>query len=170
VSSVLVRVARLIVLIGACSSLGAPSFGGQQEAAPSVLDIRDVNNALGVNPGRIEDPQVCRMEARGSEDRRFVKRLWDDYGPVFGFKDWNNFGPDSAYRQIRLTHDGKTLTLKSWHPAYERNEKLVVTSQGVMLLEKQSRAEVLKKDDPDYVARREAFDSLVEKCLGRKSP
>jgi len=161
----LVRAARLIALIGVCSFVGAPLFGGQPAKALSALEIRDIDNSVDPIRGRKDDQQVCSMEARNSDDKRFVKRLWDDYGPVFGFKAWNNFGPDSSYRQIRLTHEGKVLTLKSWHPIYERNESVVVTSHGVMSSNGRSRADVLKDDDPDYVARRSAFDSLVDLCL-----
>jgi hypothetical protein len=165
------RAARLIAFIGVCSFVGGPLSGGQPaNTALSALEILDVDNRMDLIRGRTDDRRVCSLDAQSSDDARFMKRLWDDYGPVFGFKEWNNFGPDSSYRQIRLMHDGKTLTLKSWHPLYERNEGAVVTSQGVMALEGRSRAEVLKKDDPDYVARRAAFDSLVEKCLGHKSP
>ena len=165
-----VRAARLIALLCVCSLVGLPLFGGQPAKSLSALEIRDVDNSMNPTRGRKDDQQVCRVEVRNSDDAGFVKHLWDDYGPVFGFKDWNNFGPDASYRQIRLVHEGQTLTLQSWHPIYERNQSAVVTSQGVMALEGRSRAEVLKKDDPAYLSRRVAFDALVDRCLTRKSP
>lgn len=164
-----VRAAGLIALFGVCSLVGFPLFGGQPAKALSALEIRDVDNRMVPSHGRKDDQQVCSMEARSSDDTRLVKRLWDDYGSVFGFTDWNNFGPDSSYRQIRLTHEGNVLTLRSWHPIYERNEGTVVTSHGVTLLNGRSRADVLKKDDPAYLARRVAFDALVERCLARNA-
>lgn len=163
----LVRAARLIVFIGFCSSLGAPSFGAQPGKPLSLLEIRDVDNSpIPSKEGRL----ICRVEARSDEDRRFVKGLWDGYGPVFGFKDWNNLGPDSMYRQLRLVHEIKTLTLRSWHPIYERDRKLIVTSHGVTTLGKRSRAEVLRKDNQTYVKRRAAFDTLLERCLMHNRP
>ena len=155
----------MIILVSVC--VGVPSFGAQPGKPLSRLEIRDVDNSP--TPSK-EGRLICRVEAQSDEDRRFVKQVWDGYGPVFGYKDWINLGPDSMYRQVRLVHEIKVLTLKSWHPIYERNPKLVVTSQGVTALGKRSRTEVLRKDDKAYVKRRTAFDSLLQQCLMHNRP
>ncbi len=161
-----VRVASLIAIIGAWSVLAAPALGDQPRIL-GMLEIRDIDNSpVPSKEGRL----ICRVEARNDQDQRFVKRLWDEQGPAFGFKDWTNLGPDSMYRQIRLVHERKVLTLKSWHPIYERNHGLVVTSHGVTALGKRSRADVLRKDNPTYRARRAAFDTILERCLMHNRP
>lgn len=153
-------------MVGVCSSLGAPSFGDEKPPATlSKVEVLDVNRTLAPDRGRQKDRQVFSLEARSKEDRRFIRRLWQVYGPVFRFEDWSSFGPDSSYRQIRLIHNGKVLTLSSWHPLMEQNSTHVALSYGVISLEGRSRAEALKADDPDYFARRSAFDAIVDECL-----
>lgn len=162
------RATRLLFAVAICSSLSAPSFGDEKpDATVSKVEILDLNRTLDLDRGRMRDRQVFRLEARSREDRRFIGRLWQVYGPFFRFQDWGNFGPDSSYRQIRITHKGKMLTLSSWHPLMEQNSTHVAMSYGVTSLNGRSRAEALKADDPDYLARRNAFDAIVEQCLAR---
>jgi hypothetical protein len=163
---------RLLFVVGICSSLAAPSFGDEKPPATlSKVEILDVNRTLEPDRGRQRDRQVFSLEARSKEDRRFIGRLWQVYGPVFRFEDWSSFGPDSSYRQIRLIHRGKVLTLSSWHPIVEQNSTHVATSYGVISLDGRSRGEVLKAGDPDYFARRSAFDAIVDRCLAHnKAP
>ena len=47
------------------------------------------------------------------------------------------------------------------HPLYEKNEKVVVTSNGVESLEGRSREEVLKADKEWYREARRVFDAVV---------
>jgi len=157
--------AGLIALAAVSGLLAMPSLGGQPEKALSTLDIRDVDNSLHPTRGRQPDKQVCSLDGQGAKAEQMLKQLWEDFGPLFGFKDWNSFGPDSSFRQIRLEYAGKVLTFRSWHPIYERDKRMVVTSHGVLPLNGRSRAEVLKKDDRGYVARRVAFDAIVDLCL-----
>lgn len=164
------RAAGVIVLMVVSGLLAMPLFGAQPEKALSKLDIRDVDNSLKPPGGRQPDKQVCSLDGQGAKAEQMLKQLWGDFGPLFGFTDWNSFGPDSLYRQIRLEHGGKVLTLKSWHPIYERDKRMVVTSQGVTALDGRSRAEVLKNDDRGYVARRAAFDAIVDLCQAMSKP
>lgn len=160
------RATRLLLAVAVCSSLGAPSFGDQKpEATLSKVEVLDLNRTLEPDRGRKRDRQVFSLVARSREDRRFIGRLWQVYGPVFRFEDWSNFGPDSSYRQIRFIHKGKMITLSSWHPIVEQNSTHVATSYGVTSLDGRSRAKVLKAGDPDYFARRMAFDAIVDQCL-----
>ena len=160
------RAIRLVGLILVCSSVGGPSLGGPpSDAALSKIEILDVDNAHALGKTRKDGHPVCSLEAHTREDTQFVRRLWETYGPVFKFEDWNNFGPDSSYRQIRLIHNGKVLILNSWHPLVERNPGLVAASYGAISLDGRSRAEVLSADDPGYVAKRLAFDATVDQCL-----
>lgn len=157
---------RLILVVGVCSLLDAPLSGDEKPPATlSKVEILDVNRTLEPDRGRPRDRPVFSLEPRSREDRRFIGRLWQVYGPVFRFEDWSSFGPDSSYRQIRLVHKGKVLTLSSWHPIVEQNSTHVALSYGVISLEGRSRAEALKADDPDYFARRSAFDAIVDECL-----
>jgi len=166
------RATRLLLVVVICSALGAPLFGDEKpEATLSKVEILDLDRTLEPDRGRQRDRQVFSLEARSKEDRRFIGRLWQVYGPVFRFEDWGSFGPDSSYRQIRLIHKGKVLTLSSWHPIVEQSSTHVATSYGVISLDGRSRAEVLKADDPDYFARRSAFDAIVDQCLAHtKAP
>lgn len=156
----------LLLVVGICSSLGAASFADEKpEATLSKVEILDLNRTLEPDRGRQRDRQVFTLEARSPEDRRFVGRLWEVYGPAFRFEDWSSFGPDSSYRQIRLIHKGRVLTLSSWHPIVEQSSTHVATSYGVISLDGRSRPEVLRAGDPDYFARRSAFDAIVDQCL-----
>lgn len=163
------RATRLLFAVAIGSSLAGPASGdGKPDATVSKVEILDLNRTLDLDRGRMRDRQVFRLEARSREDRRFIARLWQVYGPVFRFENWSSFGPDSSYRQIRMTHKGKTLTLSSWHPLMEQNTTHVAMSYGVTSLDGRSRAEALKADNPDYLARRSAFDAIVEQCLARE--
>ena len=159
------RAAGVIALVAVSGLLAMPSHGGQPDKALSTLDIRDVDNRLHPTRGRQPDKQVCSLGGQGAKAEQMLKQLWDDFGPLFGFKDWNSFGPDSSFRQIRLEYAGKVLTFRSWHPIYERDGRTVAMSHGLIPLNGRSRAEVLKKDDRGYVARRVAFDAIVDLCL-----
>jgi hypothetical protein len=159
------RAAGLIALVAVFGFTAIPCFAGQPEKALSTLDVRDVDNSRNPARGRQPDKPVCSVDGRGAKVEQMLKQLWDDFAPLFGSTDWNSFGPDSSYRQIRLEHGGKVLMLRSWHPIYERDKRVVATSRGLTPLGGRSRADILREDDRGYVARRVAFDALVDLCL-----
>ena len=164
------RAAGLIALVAVSVLPAANSLAGQPDKALSTLDIRDIDHRTHQSGKPQPDKQVCSLDGRGDRGERMLNQLWEDFGPLFGFTDWNSFGPDAKYREIRLERGGKVLTFRSWHPIYERDGSMVVTSQGVFPLNGRSRAEVLKKDDRGYVARRTAFDAIVDLCLAMGKP
>ena len=160
-----VRMIGLITFSGLVISLSASAAARQSRAAVDRIEIVDINNTLELRSKPRTNLPVCVIEAKNVVERRFVHRLRKDYSPVFDHKDWSNFGPDSEYRQIRLVSNGKVLTLQSWHPLYERDGRFVVTSHGVSSLDGRTRAEVLREGDRVYLARRTAFDAIVDQCL-----
>ncbi len=159
------RAVGLIALVAVSGLFAMPSWGGQPEKALSTLDIRDIDNTVHPTRGRQPDKQVCSLNGQEARAERLLNQLWEDFGPLFRFTDWNSFGPDSMYRQIRLERGGKVLTFRSWHPIAERDGRMVALSQGLVPLNGRSRAEVLKQDDRGYVAKRSAFDAIVDLCL-----
>ncbi len=159
------RAAGLIALVALSGLLAVPPVAGQPEQAPSTLDVRDIDRRTNPTGKPQPDKPVCSLSGKDARAERMVKQLWEDFGPLFRFTDWDSFGPDSMYRQIRLEHAGKVLTFRSWHPIYERDKRMVATSGGLKPLAGRSREEVLKEDDRGYVARRVAFDAIVDLCL-----
>lgn len=164
------RAAGLLALMAVAGFVAVPCLAGQPEKALAALDIRDIDRRTHPAGGPQPDKQVCSLSGQGARAERMLNQLWDDFGPLFGFTGWDSFGPDSMYRQIRLEHGGKVLMLRSWHPIYERDKSVVVTSQGVTPLAGRSRAEVLQTDDRAYVARRAAFDAILDLCLAMSPP
>lgn len=143
------------------------SLSGASPPAVWKIEVMDINNTLELRSRPRTYQPVCVLEAKNAADRRFINEIGKAYGPIFSHRDWSSFGPDSRYRRIRLVIKGKMLTLQSWHPIYEKEPRIVVTSHGVSSLNGRTRAEVLIEDDSDYVARRTAFDAIVEQCLAR---
>lgn len=150
---------RCLAVILACAG---PLLAAE---GPSQLEIVDVENSMSPRARGQALRPVCR-----SDDPKLVRRLWEKQGKTFDFKDWGNFGPDSSYRRIRLEHQGKAFTLESWHPQAERAGTAVAMSYGVTALNGRSKAQALKLDKPEYVAKRSAFDAIVERCLSRRNP
>src|SRR3989338_8832492 len=164
------RIIKLIALFAICGSLWLPLFC-HAEPNPGLfkVEIRDIDNQLmppvsSSTAPKKTDHWLFNLSAQNKEDQQFVRQLWETYGPVFDFRDWDSLGPDSSYRQIRLIYEGKTLILNSWHPIYEQNPGAVVTSRGVTSLDGRSRAEVMEADDQHYIAKRSAFDAIVDRC------
>lgn len=164
------RAAGLIALVAVSGLLAAPCLAGQPEKTLTTLDIRDIDRRTHPTGGHQPEKHVCSLDGQDARAERLLNQLWEDFGPLFRFTDWYSFGPDSMYRQIRLKHGEKVLTFRSWHPIYERDKRMVVTSRGVTALAGRSRAEVLKEDDQGYVARRAAFDAIVDLCLATSPP
>jgi hypothetical protein len=81
--------------------------------------------------------------------------------------EWNNFGPDSGYREIVIFCRAGQFILRSWHPIVERNPFLVAASYGVSTLGGKSREQLLREDDPDYISKRNAFDEIERELVRR---
>ena len=90
----------------------------------------------------------------------FLSQLHDLAIERFPDGSWINYGPDSSYREIVFSSRGRKVVLQSWHPIMETNPGLVAASFGVIALEGQTREEFLRKDDQQYVKKRQAFDEI----------
>jgi len=133
-----------------------------QTALYQVLDMKDgIRTEERAPKGRLAILHVGDLE--------LTQRLWNDYGPVFEFRDWSNFSTDAPYRRVVLEWEGKRIVLKSRHPLIEQDPKLVVTSRGVESLEGRNRSDVLKSDDSQYLKKREAFDAIVAACVAKRA-
>ena len=143
--------------------------GSSEASAPARIEIVDVDRTL-TPDGPRDDAPVCHLEATGEREGAAFERLWSLEASVFQFENWTNVGPDAPFRQIRIVRGDREITLISWHPTMERDAKLVATSRGVTALADRTRAEVLAEDDRDYVARREAFDRIVDGCIDATRP
>jgi len=138
-----------------------------QEQIPkqlSYMEIVDVASRFEYQKGNTAGQPICSLTPQDKNEREFIHKLWVEYANVFEYHDWNNFGPDSSYRQIRIVDSGKTIVLKSWHPSAERNGKAVATSRGIESLNGRTVDQALA-GDPKYLSKRQAFDAIVAKCL-----
>lgn len=159
---------KYLALLGLAVCCASPALAQDQIPKQSTaLEIVDVPNRFEYQKSNTADQPICSLSTQKKNERDFVHKLWTDYASVFGFRDWNNFGPDSSYRQIRIVSSGKAIVLKSWHPSAERNGKAVATSKGIEALNGRTLDQALS-GDPGYLSKRNAFDALVAKCLERQ--
>jgi len=142
----------IILVVGCATNDDTPDLG---MAGASVVTIVDVDG--GLSPGG--DKSLLQAVSTNS-DAQFLSELFDYATEYFPERSWNNFGPDSQYRQIVFASLGRKVELKSWHPIYETNANVVAASYGLTGLDGQSRDEFLVKDDQDYVQKRTAFDEI----------
>ena len=100
--------------------------------------------------------------------REFIAKQWK-LAEGISANHRRHFGPDASYVSIVIEVAGHSVTLESWHPLFEENPRLVVTSHGVGSLEGKTREEVLKKEPAWYLEFRRVFDSIVEdaKAFGK---
>ena len=151
-------VAALLTLSG-CSSTVSPA-----PEASIAISIKDVGSLA------TRDDVILERTLQDGEST-FLAEQYDLAAKQFPDGVWNNFGPDSRYREIVFASRGRKVVLRSWHPVFEQNSELVAGSDGIVALDGQTRDEYLKKDDPKYVAQRNAFDTIEtrfrEKFLGQ---
>ena len=100
--------------------------------------------------------------------REFIAKQWklvEEIAP----EHRSLLGPDASFVRIDLEVEGRKLSLASWHPLFEKNPKLVVTSTSVMALEGRDREEVLKKEPAWFLEFRRVFDAVVKdaKAFGK---
>jgi len=133
-----------------------------QAALYQVLDMQDGIRTEGWVP-------KDRLGITHIGDIELTRRLWNDYAPVFEFKDWNNFNPAAPYRRVVLEWERKRIVLRSQHPLIEKDPGLVVTSRGVEPLNGLDRAAVLASGDLEYLKKREAFDAIVAACVAKRA-
>lgn len=110
---------------------------------------------------RGEAKNIGSLDANDNATRVEILKLWKEAKKAFPKDRRDLLGPDSGYVEITITNGEETIVVRSWHPLFEKNEKLVVTSNGVEALDGRSRKEVLKADKEWYREARRVFDEVV---------
>ncbi len=105
--------------------------------------------------------EIASVRAEDEAARKEILNLWDEAVGAFPKDRRNLFGPDSGFVTITLTRGKRMLTVRSWHPLFERNPDLIVTSHGVEPLDGRKREEVLKSDEAWYRSARKCFDRIM---------
>jgi len=122
-------------------------------------------------PGRRGAPKVlASVEAKDDATRKEIAALWDETAKVFPENRRCLYGPDSSYVSIVITRGNDKITINSWHPLFEKNPKLVVTSQGVESLDGRTREVVLKTDKKWYQDARRCFDKIIDFTESKAEP
>jgi hypothetical protein len=146
------------------------NFAYRRIVLPSIYgDVARVEIIDGGGMTTAPNVAVLKTDVQAS-DQTAANEIRDAALAAFPSGSWQNVGPDAAYRSIRIVCKNDEIRLKSWHPLFETNPRLVVGSRGVTSLDDQSRAEYLRSDDPSYVAARNAFDDIDGRLMKRFSP
>jgi hypothetical protein len=96
-----------------------------------------------------------------------LAELYDLAARLFPGGSWNNFGPDSSYREIVYFSRGRKVVLRSWHPLAEQDPRVVAASYGLTSLDGRDREAFLRGDDQGYVEKRRAYDRIEERLRGQ---
>ena len=110
---------------------------------------------------RGESKDIVSVSANNEVTRAEILNLWKEAKEVFPRDRRNLFGPDSSYVEIMVTNGDEEIIVRSWHPLYEKNQKVVVTSHGVESLDGRLKEDVLKADKKWYREARRVFDGIV---------
>lgn len=108
-----------------------------------------------------ESRNAASVRAVDEATRREILKLWQDAKKVFPKNRRNLYGPDSGFVTLTLTNGHEEIVVRSWHPLFEGNPKVVVTSHGVEALGGRNRDDVLKNDEAWYREARRVFDEGV---------
>ncbi len=111
---------------------------------------------------RGESKDIGTVSAKDDATRIEILKFWQEAKKVFPKDRQNLYGPDSGYIEITITNGEEEIVVRSWHPLYEKNLKVVVTSHGVESLEGRNREEVLKADKEWYREARRVFDGIIK--------
>jgi len=110
---------------------------------------------------RGESKDIVTVGANDDATREAILRFWQETKKAFPEDRRNLFGPDSGYIEIRITNGHEEIMVRSWHPLYEKNKKLIVTSSGIESLNGRDRKEVLDADQKWYREARKVFDEVL---------
>ena len=151
----------LCPLMAGCETRAAPTPPKALVAsATPYVEIIDV-----ATPDHREN-RILRVEP-ADDDALFLQELYDFAIRYFPDGWWGNSGPDAQYREIVFFSRARRIVLRSWHPIVEQDSRLVAGSQGVTPLGGMTRQQFLARDDPAYVAQRDAFDAIEARLRER---
>lgn len=159
------KTALFIICLAQAAVAGAAHEDLRPEVQPALYQVLDMQDGIRTEGWVPKD----RLGITHIGDKELTRRLWNDYAPVFEFRDWDNFDTAAPYRRVVLEWEGKRIVLKSRHPLIEKDPGLVVTSGGIEALEGRDRAAVLRAGDPQYLKKREAFDAIVDACVAKRA-
>jgi hypothetical protein len=108
-----------------------------------------------------DSKDIASISSKDASTRAQIIKYWEEAKKAFPKDRRNMYGPSSGYVEITLTNGEEEIVVRSWHPLYEDNTKVVVTSNGVESLEGRNRDGVLKADKKWYREARRVFDSIV---------
>lgn len=111
--------------------------------------------------------KIAEFSAADEQTRSEMLALWEKARKDIAKDHRMMFGPDSGYISIKLINGKDEIHLASWHPLYEANPKLVVTSHGVTALDGRKREDVLKADKAWYQDMRRIFDEILSYAKSR---
>lgn len=152
---------KLLILCLLCISTGGRAAAADDltpEQRANRIQVIDVFAAAATGTSEIQKVRFA------SYDRDLAARLWREYAPAFGEGDWNNAALALRHETIILSREGKTIVLSSRHRITEQNTDFVVTANRIVKLAGRDKEAVLRAGPPEYLARREAFDRLIEEC------
>lgn len=159
-----------IALAAACLALPAARGAAYDGVPPETLQ----NGAavIDVYAGPTSRVPGSRRVRFASSDKSLAEQLWREYAPIFGEGDWNNADPYLRHEVIIIAKEGRRMVLSSRHRIAEPYTDIVFTARGIETLGGRTREEVLRAGPPEYLARREAFDRLIEEFdrLKKESP
>ncbi len=130
-------------------------------ASLSVLFAGDPSISIVEKSSRGESKNIASIRADDDVARDEIIALWREAKKAFPENRRDLFGPDSGFVAIELTDGKETMVIRSWHPLFVKNRKLVVTSHGVKSLNGRKPEDVLKEDEAWYREARMVFDKIV---------
>ena len=115
-------------------------------ASLSSLFAKDPSITVVEKSSMGESKNIAFVSAVNDVAREEIITLFRDAKKAFPENRRDLYGPDSGFVAIELTDGKETMVIRSWHPLFLNNRKLVVTSHGVESLNGRKPEEVLKED------------------------
>ena len=142
-----------------------------QEKSYPIISMTSENSYIKIidrGAWEVKDKTLFDLKPLNEKHKIFIRDMWVEYHDKFDDSTWFSVGPDSTYREIEISYNNQKIKLMSWHPIFEENPKLVVTSKGVKSLDGQNREDVLKSGSSNYLKSRNHFDKIYETCFEYK--
>jgi len=127
------------------------------ELSISVLEYKGYGASL--NSAKVK--KIASVKAMDEATRNDMLKLWRYAKKAIPKEHRELYGPDSGYIEIILKNGDERIEVRSWHPLFKNNQKVVVTSNGVEALNGRTKGEVLKSDKAWYKNLRTCFDEIL---------